>query len=277
MSKKKSNTQLLPIKHKLMPYYILSIIIAFVITGICIIGAFFPEWIYPTEEWIHVFVPNDVANLAIGLPVLIISMFLAKSGKLMGLLSWLGAVFYVLYSYFFYLLAAPFGMLFLAYLLLVTLSLVVIIGIAASINGEAAKQRFENKASERFAAVVMLLFGLLIAGRVINLIITAGVKQTVPAVTEIALHIADFIFAVPLLIIGGIQLWRKKNFGYIAGPSVLFMYGILSLALILVMILQSRMTGTELDNIGIIVVGVMVLLCVIPYALFAKTVSHKRK
>lgn len=277
MSKKHEKSMKLPTVHKLTPYYIVSIIIAVLMSAACVIGVFFPESVYPSEEWIKIFVPNDVINLALGLPALIVTMILAAKGKIMGLLSWIGAVLYVLYNYVFYLLVAPFGFLFLGYLLMVSLSLITVIGLSASIDIKDASARFEGKAPARFAAGVMVFLGILIIGRIANLVISANVKGLSIEMTEAALHIADFSIAVPLLLIGGVQLWRKKPFGYVSASPVLFMYTVLSLGLIAVMMIQARLSGTVVAAMDIVVVSIMVLICAIPYAFFVVAAGKKKK
>jgi len=41
------------------------------------------------------------------------------------------------------------------------------------------------------------------------------------AETELALHISDFLIT-PAWIIGGVLLWRRKEFGYVIGLGLLF-------------------------------------------------------
>jgi hypothetical protein len=75
-------------------------------------------------------VSNDVVNLFIGLPILLGSMWLAWRGKLIGLLFWPGALFFVLYNYLIYVFAMPLNVAFLLHLALVTLSVYTIIGLS---------------------------------------------------------------------------------------------------------------------------------------------------
>ncbi len=56
-------------------------------------------------------------------------MWIARRGSLIGLLFWPGALFYVLYTYAFYLIGVPFNALFLSYVALVALSAYTMIGI----------------------------------------------------------------------------------------------------------------------------------------------------
>lgn len=117
----------LPITRDLTLPAAVSLVVALLMAGASIVGILYPTVIYPTDELRHWFVINDALNLVAGLPLLLGSMRLAtpivaRRGKLIGLLCWPGALFYVLYVYLAYTLSVPFGVLFLPYLLLVTLS-----------------------------------------------------------------------------------------------------------------------------------------------------------
>ncbi|MDH5459115.1 MAG: hypothetical protein OEY26_10400, partial [Nitrospinota bacterium] len=122
----------LPITRDLTLAYMLSLIIALVMTVASVIGFLYRTVIYPTDELLLNRVPTDGVNLVVGLPILLGSMWLARRGKLIGLLCWPGALFYVLYIYVPYVIGVPFNALFLPYIALVTLSAYTLIGLVAS-------------------------------------------------------------------------------------------------------------------------------------------------
>jgi hypothetical protein len=78
-----STTQL-PIKRDLSLAYQLSLAVAFLIVIASLAGLLFPQVLYPSEDLRHAFVPNDVINLLIGLPILLVSITLARREKLTG-------------------------------------------------------------------------------------------------------------------------------------------------------------------------------------------------
>jgi hypothetical protein len=94
-----------------------------------------------TDELILAFLPVDAFHLVVGLPILLGSMWLAWRGQLIGLLCWPGVLLWVLYSYITNLVGVPFGVLFLPYLLLVTLSAYTTIILVATIDGDAVRRR----------------------------------------------------------------------------------------------------------------------------------------
>jgi len=82
------------------------------------LGLLNPEAIHPTEALRQSFFANDVVNLVIGLPALLVALWLAWRGKVVGLLFWPGALMFVLYTYLAYIFSMPIGW---YYLLLLTL------------------------------------------------------------------------------------------------------------------------------------------------------------
>ncbi|AFY75522.1 hypothetical protein Ple7327_0032 [Pleurocapsa sp. PCC 7327] len=92
----------LPIKRDLALIYAFSFFIAILMATVSVAGLLYRTTIYPTEELLRAFVSNDMVNLFVGLPILLGSMWLTWRGKLVGLLCWPGALFFVLYNYIIY-------------------------------------------------------------------------------------------------------------------------------------------------------------------------------
>ena len=132
-----SRSAALPVTRDLRLVYGFSLAIALLAAAASIVGLLFPADIYVTDELIMTFVPFDVLNLAAGLPILIGAMWLARRGKLVGLLCWPAALSCMLYSYINRLVGVPFGMLYLPYLFLVAATAYTVIGLVASIDAEA--------------------------------------------------------------------------------------------------------------------------------------------
>ena len=64
----------LPISGELAPAFGISLVIAILMVAVSIGGLLFPSEIYSTDELLQSFVANDVVNLVIGLPTLLLSM-----------------------------------------------------------------------------------------------------------------------------------------------------------------------------------------------------------
>jgi hypothetical protein len=214
---------------------------------------------------------NDVVNLFIGLPILLGSMWLARRGKLIGLLFWPGALFYGLYNYLAYLFGMPFNVMYPLYLVIVTLSIYTTIGLVATVDGEAVKGRLAGHVPERLAGGVLIGFGILFMLRVFVVMAGSLSNQTPIAGSELGLLVADFIFSGALLI-GGILLWRRQALGYVGGTGLLFQASMLFIGLIAFMILQPFLSDAPFLPLDVIVVFAMGLVCFIPFALFLRGV-----
>lgn len=271
-----SQSASLPVTCDLTLAYAVSFVIALVMTVAAVAGLLYRTAIYPTDELLLAFAPSDAFNLAVGLPILLGSMWLARRGKLTGLLCWPGALFYVLYIYVPYVIGVPFDVLFLPYLVLVTLSAYTLIGLVASIDGEVVRQRLTGFVPARTSGGILVGLAILIIVRQIAVIVTALAGQTSVDAVELSSWIADFTMAVPLLLVGGILLWRHKALGYVAGAGLLLGYGVLALSLIPFFVLQARFTGSPIDVTGIVAVLVMAALCFIPFAFFVRGAASDR-
>ena len=255
----------------------LSLVIAMFMAIASVGGLVYRSALYPTEELLQSSVPTDVVNLLFGLPMLLGSMWLARRGKLIGLLLWPGALFFVLYTYTVYVLAVPLNAAFLLHLTLVTLSLYAILALAASIDGEAVRQRLAGAVPERLAGGILAALGALFFLRALAALVGAVTSRTPMAETDLALNAVDYMVA-PALVIGGVLLWHRKAFGYVAGLGLLFQASMLFIGLIVVLILQPFLTAAEFALVDVVVVFVLGLICFVPFALFARGVvsaSHR--
>ncbi len=229
--------------------------------------------VYPSDELRQSFLPNDVVNLCIGLPILIVSMWLTWRGKLIGLLFWPGALFFVFYNYLVYIFAMPLGLPFLLHLTLVGMSVYTMVALVVAIDAQAVQQRLSGVVPERLSAGVMTGLGVLFLLRVIGTIVdTFSSGASIPQ-TELALHVADFLLS-PALIIGGISLWQRIAFGYAAALGLLFDASMLFVGLIVFLLIQPLITNADFAFVDVLVISLMGLICFIPFGLFVRGVMR---
>lgn len=261
----------LPVTQDLKPGYVFSLLIVALTAGASIAGLLYPNDIYPTEELRQSFVANDLINLVIGLPILLGSMWLARRGKLIGLLFWPGAIFYGLYNYLVYLFAMPFNVMFLLYLMIVTLSIYATIGLVANIKGKEVQRRLIGRVPERFAGGVLFGFGFLFIVRALAVMAQALINQSPIARPELGLLVADFIFSAAF-VIGGLLLWRRQPLGYVGGTGLLFQTSMLFVGLVIILIMKPLLTEAPFVLTDIVIVFLMGLICFIPFTLFVRGV-----
>jgi hypothetical protein len=262
----------LPIRCNLTLAYAISLVVAALIAIASVTGLLYQTIIYPTDELLQSFVPNDVVNLFIGLPILLGSMWLARHGKLSGMLLWPGALFYVFYTYIIYVFCMPLNVAFLLHLTLVMLSAYTMIGLVASIDGEAVQHQLTGAVAERVGGGVLAGLGILLFVRVTGIMVNVLISQTPVAAAELALHISDFMIA-PAGVIGGVLLWRREALGYVTGLGLLFQASMLFIGLIFILILRPYMTAAQFVLGDVLAVFVMGMVCFIPFALFVRGAS----
>jgi hypothetical protein len=261
----------LPVTRDLAPAYALSLAIALVMTVASVAGLLYRSAIYPTDELLRSFVANDVVNLIIGVPILLGSLWYARRGKLVGLLFWPGALMYVLYNYVAYVFGTPLSWAFLSYLALVTSSAYTLIGLVASVDGEAVRRRLAGAVPERLSGGILIGLGILMLVRAVGVIAAALTSRTPVAVTELSVLIADFLLA-PASVVGGVLLWRRNPLGYVGGAGLLFQSSMLFIGLIIFLLLQPLLTDAPFALVDVVVIFVMGLICFIPFGLFVRGV-----
>ena len=214
---------------------------------------------------------HDALNLVFGLPILLATVWLARRGSRMALLLWPGALFYVLYTYAQYLVGAPFGPLFLAYVALVVLSAYTVIGVVAGVDGEQVRRQLDGVVPARTVGGILVGLGLLTlaqdAGGALATAFAAGATAD-----SIARHvwIADLTLEVPAMLVGGVLLWRRAALGYVVGAGLLLQYGMTPVVLAAIIALQPLLTNSPIDVGTVIALLVFAAISYVPLALIAR-------
>lgn len=217
------------------------------------------------------FLAHDGFNLAVAVPLLLGSIWLARQGSLAGLLAWPGVLFYVLYTYVTYVAGAPFSVLFVPYAGLVAMSAYTTAGIVASIDASQVRQRLSGSVPARTAGGILVALALLTVGQDASGAIATALAGGSPAV-PIARHIwiADLVLEVPAVLAGGVLLWRRNALGYVVGAGLLLQYGVTPTALATIMLLQPILTGSPVDTGTVVALLMFSLVCFAPLALFVR-------
>ncbi|MFN2111056.1 MAG: hypothetical protein ACK2UI_15485 [Anaerolineae bacterium] len=266
----------LPLRRSLTPIYVLSFIIGILMAMASLGSILTRAVIYPTDDLLQSFVPTDVTIVCIGVPMLLGSMWLTWRRKLIGLLLWPGVLFFVLYNYLTYVFAMPFNVAFLLHLALVGLSAYALIGLLASIEGKTVQQQLAGFVPERLVGGILAGLGLLFFLRAISLLVNALIGQTPMPETEVALNATDSLTA-PAWVLCGILLWRRREFGYVTGLSLLFQASLLFIGLIVFLLIQPILTTAAFSLVDVAVVFVMGLICFVPFALYVRGVVSSTK
>jgi hypothetical protein len=265
----------LPVTRGLTLVYVLSLAVAILMAGVCLTGIISPSVVYPSEELRGSYLPGDVVHLIIGLPALVGSMWLTRRGKLVGLLLWPGALFYAVYDYLARLFDVPFGVVYLPYLTIFTLSAYSTIALVASTDAGAVGQRLEGVVPNRLAGGVLAGLAIVFALRAVAVMAGTLMGDTPGAPPDLAVLIADFFVNVGWLF-GGILLWRRDRLGYVTGLGLLFQGSTLFVGVILFLIIQALITAAPLVWVDIAVLVVLALPVLIPFVLYLRGVGSSQ-
>jgi hypothetical protein len=187
----------------------------------------------PDPATLPAFLGQDAMTLAVALPVLLVSVGLARRGSVRGLLVWVGALFYVAYSYLYYPLNPEFNALYLAYLAIVSASGYGLVALLLEIDAPAVRARFAARTPTRALGGFMAAMGLLFAANWVAAILGHLAAGTTPSRVDLTVWPLDLIVALPALFWGGVWLWRRQPWGYVVGGLLLLKMALLGPTLVL--------------------------------------------
>lgn len=260
------------IKRDLELMYLSSLGVAIIMAIASIAGILYWNVLYPASQAVGS-VGSDVFNIVAVLPILLISMWLARRGSLIGLLLWPGALFYVLYIYVFNVIGLPVTVLFLPYVILAVLSAYTIIGLIASIDVNVVRQRLAGVVPRRAAGGILVGLALLFIVMDAYAVIATLLSHTPVDLQKQTTWAVDFIVECPALLIGGVLLWRREAPGYVASAGLLLQIGALLVAVPVGAVLGALLTGSPIDASS----AMLLIIGVIPIALLALIIRGAKK
>lgn len=263
----------LPLTRNLTVAYASSLVVALLLAIASVAGLLYGTEIYPSEEMFLLKLPTDLFTLIVGLPLLLGSMWLARCGKLLGLLCWPGVLLYVLYIYVSYAIGVPFSVLFLAYIVLVPTSAYTLIGLVASIDAPAVRQQLAGTVHERAAGGILIALAILFSLMNLTNIVGALTNPAPDHLLDLPVWIADSAVVAPAWLIGGLLLWRRQALGYVAGGGLLLLGCMLFVGVIFALAFPAFYSASPLDVTAIVFILVMGLICFVPFALFARGIA----
>jgi hypothetical protein len=276
MSSNQNSTTELPITGKLTMLFVCTLAILVLMIAASVAGVLHSHTFYPADDLRRMFFPNDVVNLCIGLPFLLVSLLLVWRNRLIGLLALFGALLFVLYNYLVYVFAMPLGIPFQLDLALVLLSTCALVILVLRIDALTVRQRLAGAVPERVAGSVLAGLGALFLLRAFGML-TRGITHQIPIPrTEFAVDIADLLIT-PFWIVGGVLLILRRAFGYVAAVGLFFQAGMLFIALAVFLPLRSLLTGSPFRLADAVVILVMSSVCFVPLILFVRKAGSRQR
>jgi hypothetical protein len=170
---------------------------------------------------------NDLVTLVLGLPLLMLSTWLAFRSSLRGQLLLTGTLGFFLYTYVSMAFLAAFNPLFLVYTALYSLSLFAFVLSMMSYDLDALPGRFSERLPRGWIAGLLFAIGgfLLLAwlGRILPPVLR-GQTPLLENATTMVIQAMDLGLILPLAVLSGFLLLRRSAWGYLLA-SVALMKG----------------------------------------------------
>jgi hypothetical protein len=199
---------------------------------------------FETANWTAQTIAQDIVNVAIAYPAMIILAALALRGSLRAYLAWLGTLVFSVYSYAIYAFDLHFGPLFPAYVAVLGLSAYALIGGIAALDLDHVKRRFDPHSSVRLPAWYLIVAGVLAylmwLSQDISDMIAGGRPQSLREVglPSNPVHVLDMAFLLPACIAVGILLRRRHRLAYAVAPALLVALSLFAVGIVAIMIVS---------------------------------------
>ncbi len=200
-----------------------------------------------TSVWVAQAIGQDIIDLVILVPVLLISAFLARAGKRSAFFVWLGAMMYTAYTFVIYSFGLHFNTLFLVYCSTLGLAIYAIITLSVKIGPSRVKEWFDATRQEHITALFVLAAGIIFYLMWLKEDLPAMINdQTPPSLQAIGLltnpvHVLDLSLILPGFIIISALLIKKHAFGYFFGPVLLVFAALMDITIgAFVVVMQLR-------------------------------------
>jgi hypothetical protein len=257
----------------------LSLIAAALMAVVSAIGAFTDlPYAYDAPAWAAQGAGQDLVNLFVVLPVLVLSAVGARRGSRRAHMIWVGALLYMVYSYLLYSLFVSFGPFFPIYVAVLGLSGYALAGAIATMGRDVTHEG--RRRLSTWAATYLLIVGVGFSALWLSEILPAIASGTTPSMIEEfgfavnPVHVLDLAFALPGTIAVAILLYRRREAGFRFAPSVAVFASLMGLAIIAMTVVMNA-RGLPASVPVAIGLGVVVLLGAVTATLLLRTVPAR--
>jgi hypothetical protein len=197
---------------------------------------------------------NDIVTLVVGVPLLVVSAWLAFRGSLRGQLLLTGILGFFLYTYMSMCMLTSFNTLFLVYVALFALSLYAFILCMMSFDLATLPQHFSERLPRGWIAGLLFVIGGFLSLAWLGKVVPPLMQNLTPALentTTFVIQAMDLSLIVPLAVLAGILLLHRSACGYLLA-SVFVMKAIALGLAVSAMCINMTLAGTP-DSLAIII------------------------
>jgi hypothetical protein len=201
-------------------------------------------------------IPQDMVTLLIGIPLLLVGLWLYRQGRLLGHLLLAGTLAYFLYTYTSMAFGTAFNQLFLVYVALFSLSLFAFILAMVSVDVATLPAHFGDRLPRRWIAGFLIFGGafLLLAwlGRIIPAQLSGATPFGLATSTTLFIQVLDLGVIVPSMFLAAILLLQRRPFGYLLAAVMMIKFMTMGLALV-AMIIGQWLAGVPMATAEVVI------------------------
>jgi len=223
-------------------------------------------------------IAQDIVTLLLGLPLLLISLYLFRKGLIRGKLLLAGTIAYFLYTYTSYSFLSMLNQFFLIDVALMSASFFAFVLTMMSFDIENLSSYFSEKLPVKFVGGLLVfigtIFGLMWLG-----MIAPSISGTAPTVLEhyttLVIQAMDLSFVVPTAFLAGILLIKRKSFGYLLS-TVVTVKGITMLTALTAMVINQMLAGIEVGLAILILIPLLNIIIIYSLYLIMKNIKEPK-
>ena len=219
---------------------------------------------------------NDLVALTLGLPLLAVSSWLAWRGSLRGRLLLAGTLGFILYTYITMAFGAQYNALFLVYVALFSLSLFAFVLVMMTFDLQTLPARFSDTLPRGWVAGLLFFAAAFLSLAWLGRIAATFAPGAVPALdntTSMFIQAMDLGLIVPVCILSGILLLRRKPWGYLLASVGLTKFMTLGVAVSLMGLNMARV-GVPVSVVELVIFPGMALAGVVMTIILLKHVRE---
>ena len=206
---------------------------------------------------------QDIITLVIGIPLLIVSLRMLLKGSLKGRLLLTGTLGYFLYTYISYVFLWMYNPMFIVYVILMSASFFAFTLSIISVDINNLSSAFNRKLPVKFLGGFQIFFAtallLLWMGKIIPTFKNGTVPVGLEHYTTLVIQGLDLGFIVPIALLSGVLLIKRKPFGYLVS-SVIIIKGFTMGAALTTMIIGQYIAGVAMGVLEIIMFPIFSLI-----------------
>lgn len=243
-------------------------------------GIFSPDiYIRETDNWKIQSTAQDLFNLTVIAPLLLISSALSFFKKKTGIFIIAGTLLFLIYSFIIYCFSVHFNQLFLVYCSILGLSVYIFAFLMSSLSPKLVSDWFDEKIPAKITGRFLIFVALLFSFLWLREIIPATLQNKIPQSIEIAglltnpVQVLDLSIFLPAFIFVAYYLLRKNNIAVMLTPIILIFFAFMSLNMIFILIKLNEGQKT----LGVILlVGFLFLMSIVLLFIFLTRLKKKK-